>query len=205
VDAAPTIRRMADEPEKEAAADARTRALHASLLSTAVGNQCAFCHAPLTPDQRYCLECGERNGDSRFPATAAAAPQATAAWAPGQRRLRMPANATFIAGVGTLLLALGIGVLIGRSGDNAPAKSGAVQVVTVPSGGAATSTTASTAATATTGGAKHKKFAAKHAKTSTAAVPKAKKKLPPPVVKVGSPGHGAGYQHGKFTGNFFGP
>ena len=29
-------------------------------------------------------------------------------------------------------------------------------------------------------------------------------KLPPPTVTVGQKGSGAGYQHGHFTGNFFG-
>jgi hypothetical protein len=127
------------------------------------------------------------------------------------RRPRLSVNSTLIAGVGTLLLAMGIGVLIGRSGNGNPSskQASAVQLVTVP--GAA----ASAGATSATGPATPAATAAKPTKSvgskaaaspSSAAVVKPQKNAPPPtkVVKVGSPGTGPGYQHGKFTGNFFG-
>jgi hypothetical protein len=187
-----------------------TTEVHASLLSRGAGKQCAVCSAPLAPDQRYCLECGERNGDPRLPIMERGARPmpVEAPAARGYRKLRLSPSGTLIAGIATLLLAMGVGVLIGRGGGDSNGKSGQVQVVTVPSGsGAAAAGTAAAATQAATTSAKHKKTAAKRktaASTTASSLPKNKKKLPPPVVKVGSPGHGAGYQNGKFTGNFFG-
>ena len=54
----------------------------------------------------------------------------------GSRRSSgMSANSTLIAGIGTLLLAMGVGVLIGRSGNGSSAKSSGVQVVDVGGAG----------------------------------------------------------------------
>jgi hypothetical protein len=123
----------------------------------------------------------------------------------------MSANSSLIAGIATLLLAMGVGVLIGRSGDHSSKSSNApVQVVTVPAGGAAgtaaTGTAGSTATqgSSTTSKSKKSNGAKKTASQQTAA--KAHVKLPPPVVKVGSKcTKGAkGCQGGKFTGSFFG-
>jgi hypothetical protein len=123
----------------------------------------------------------------------------------------MSANSSLIAGIATLLIAMGVGVLIGRSGDHS-SKSGntPVQVVTVPAGGAAgTAATGAAGSTGTTGApttskAKKSKGAKTTATQQTAA--KAHVNLPPPVVKVGSKcAKGAkGCQGGKFTGSFFG-
>jgi hypothetical protein len=179
----------------------------APALATTAGDRCTSCGSPLAPDQRYCVQCGQRRGQSSLPIpqTAAAAPvRAT-------RAPRFGVNTALIAGVGTLLLAMGVGVLIGRSShSNDPARAASpVQVVTVGGGGA---NTAATAATAGTNGKSGKglKSTGKSA-TSADAAKAAKKikgtsiKLPKKaVVKVGSPGTGPGYQHGKFTGNFFG-
>jgi hypothetical protein len=118
-------------------------------------------------------------------------------------------NATLIAAIGTLLLAMGVGVLIGRSGNNSSpsAKSPAVQVVTVGgasggASGAAASTPTTPAATPASGGSSTAKPSGQAAgKPAAAAKPPA---APPKVVTVGSPGKGPGYQGGKFTGNFFG-
>jgi len=92
--------------------------------------QCASCGAPLARDQRYCLECGERlvpmssvlSGDPPPGQAPRAATPPTAPFPPGAVP---PASAapernntlTVIAGVGVLLLALGVGVLIGRAGS----------------------------------------------------------------------------------------
>jgi hypothetical protein len=127
-------------------------------------------------------------------------------------RLAVGGNTALIAGVGTLLLAMGVGVLIGHSSRQAePTRAASpVQVVTVAGGGG----TGTTAATATTAkgpkGAKASKTTGKSATSADAAKAAAKIKgtnikLPKKaVVKVGSPGSGPGYQNGKFTGNFFG-
>jgi hypothetical protein len=122
--------------------------------SAGVTEPCRNCGAPLAPDQRYCLECGARRSEmssvlqggpprSQAPAkpTAPAPPRPAAddraAW---QRNTTL----TVIAGVGVLLLAMGVGVLIGRAGGSKPAQS-AAQVITVgaPSTGAAAPAAAS--------------------------------------------------------------
>jgi hypothetical protein len=126
----------------------------------------------------------------------------------------MTANTALIAGIGTLLLAMGIGVYIGsqgRSDTSGSAKAPAAQTVTVISqgsgaagGATGTATTPATGpttgATGTTGSTTAGKKAAATKKATTPAPPK---KATPPVVHVGSPGTGPGYQNGKFTGNFF--
>jgi len=171
-------------------------------LALPTGEQCGACGAQLARDQRYCVECGDRRGKPRLPfmdgrPRQAPAP-APAAPPPPRRRGGASAGTTLVAGVGTLVLALGVGVLIGRSGDNGGghAAAPAVQVVTVAGGGggAAADTTATTATTAS-------KKSAKTAAVRT--LPRSK--LPPPTVRLGQRGSGPGFQHGRFTGNFFGP
>ena len=166
------------------------------------GDDCAQCGARLAADQRYCVECGARRGahrlalmDGRTPA-----PQQPRPAAPRQRG-RAPAGLTLIAGICTLLVAVGVGVLIGRSdgSQSQPVAAAPVQVVTVgaaPAAGAST-TAADTAASTTPAPARTTTTASSPAKTtSTAAAP---------AVTVGSTGHGRGYnKDGKFTGDFFG-
>jgi hypothetical protein len=124
---------------------------------------CAHCGKPLARDQRYCLECGvprsylsgmllERlqgstgrtqteqamvppNGVTRF-----GAPSSAPAWHRGN-------VLTLIAAIGVLLLAMGVGVLIGRSGGSSSAGSAAPQVISVPApttGAAGAATTPTT-------------------------------------------------------------
>jgi hypothetical protein len=206
LDIAPPILRFMPEP-----ADLATAELKPSPIRT--GERCAACGAAMASDQRYCVECGERRGPARVPLLDGLAQRAretpTASRSPG--RPRMSVNSTLIAGVGTLLLAMGIGVLIGRSGNNTSAKSPPVQVVTVAgAGGAASSGAASTApstaaspsATATKSGGATTSSATSTAKSKS--TPKKSTAAPPKVVKVGSAGKGPGYQKGHFTGNFFG-
>ena len=111
-------------------------------LALPTGEQCGSCGAQLARDQRYCVECGDRRGKPRLPfmdGRPRQAPAPAAAAPPPSRRRRAggSAGATLVAGVGTLVLALGVGVLIGRSGDNGGghAAAPAVQVVTVAGGG----------------------------------------------------------------------
>jgi hypothetical protein len=139
---------------------------------------------------------------------------------------------TLVAGVGVLLLAIGLGVLIGRLGHNSTSNQKAsappVQVVTVQGGGGGASTAAAvtTATTATTSAApkapKGLSGKLKAAAESTAPPPKAVQQkatqaagkvlgnsnhLASPTVKVGgSCSNGqAGCSGNHFTGNFFSP
>jgi hypothetical protein len=109
----------------------------------------------MAADQRYCLECGER----RTPTSSvlaggapSAPPRATPPSAPPSPGVNQPpadpgwqrsSTLTVIAGVGVLLLAMGVGILIGRSGDSKSA--GAPQQVvvsTTPGSGSGTTATA---------------------------------------------------------------
>lgn len=192
------------KPTREATpVDPATVEFQPSMVA-AIREQCSACGVAMASDQRYCVECGERRGPPRVPLQdVPAKPPATPDARRPPRRGAMSVNTTLIAGIGTLLLAMGIGVLIGRSGNNSSVKSPPAQIVTVAGAGAATSGTATqpaTSGTATpTTESGNTKVAAKSKSTST------KSSAPPPkVVKVGSPGHGKGYQNGHFTGNFFG-
>jgi hypothetical protein len=175
-------------------------------LITSIHEQCAACGAAMAPDQRYCVECGQRRGPARVPTLdgfAVRSPQGDSPRRPS-RRPRLSPNSTLIAGVGTLLLALGVGVLIGRSGNNSSAKAPPAQIVTIAGGGG----TAGTAATAELPqqSASSVSKGAKSSGAAGASAPKAPAKSAPlKALKVGSPGKGRGYQGGHFTGNFFGP
>lgn len=210
--------------EERGAAVSPAEAPTATLAPVPVGSgqeQCLSCGAPLASDQRYCVECGQRLGRARLPLMDSPLRERTPAPGSARPRSRNAATVTLIAAIGTLLLAMGVGVLIGRSGQgsssNAPS-----QVITVPSaaastapspGASATETPSGTPAEPTTAAKATKGAAAAGAKSSTgntsakapaAQAPKATKAPPPKVVKVGSAGKGPGYQKGHFTGNFFG-
>jgi hypothetical protein len=172
----------------------------------------------MAPDQRYCIACGERRSGGGLRDALPRTQTAVATPAP-QQGPRISANTSLIAGVFTLLLALGVGVLIGRSGDHGSGKAVAPQVVTVSAGaagasgasGATADTSAAKTAAATHASKARKKKAAAKAKVSGASSVDATAKqngvkLPPKVVKVGQKCEkGAkGCQGGKFTGNFFG-
>lgn len=181
----------------------------------------------MAADQRYCLECGLRRGDPRLPfmdavifmdamkGPAVAAPPAPAP----EHRSRMTANASLIAGVATLVLAIGVGVMIGQSGDNGSsvASAPAPQIIKVGGGGEET-TTASASESGSEVGSKNGK--GKKAKapekavdssgTSEAAAevlkPAGDVKLPPPTVQPGGKceSGASGCKGGEFTGEFFG-
>jgi len=129
---------------------------------------CRTCGAPLAADQRYCLQCGTRRAEARLPfldilarqapqdaaAAAAAASTTSKTTSRGARGIfgRMSTNAAAVAGVACLVLALGVGVLIGGiGGDDAPAAS--PQIITVggaaPAAAAAPTTAAPAPTTAT--------------------------------------------------------
>ena len=130
---------------------------------------CRSCGSPLAADQRYCLQCGNRVAEARVPfldilgsqrpAVAAGAPavsERTTRWSFG----RMSTNAAAVAGVACLLLALGVGVLIGNSGNKSATDNATPQIISV--GGAAPAATTTPAPTANT--------------TANTAAPAAKKK-----------------------------
>ncbi|MBS1889277.1 MAG: hypothetical protein JSU06_19030 [Actinobacteria bacterium] len=120
----------------------------ASMAAFGAGNDsCPDCGARMAADQRYCLNCGHRRGDPRLPFMDAVVFMETMnapAGAPGapapppppeQKSSRMNANAALIAGVATLVLAIGVGFLIGRSGHDTPTQAAAPQVIKVEGGG----------------------------------------------------------------------
>jgi hypothetical protein len=185
--------------------DVSTTAVHPSTVA-AIHEGCPVCGAAMAADQRYCVECGERRGAPRVPLVegpAQLANESAGARHPGRRR-SMSVNSTLIAGIGLLLLAMGIGVLIGRSGNNASVRSAPAQIVTVAGAGAAAPSTTATAPASSPSATPTSKSGSTHA----AKTPKSTKKAPttplPKAVKVGTPGHGPGYKNGHFTGNFFG-
>jgi hypothetical protein len=176
----------------------------------------------MAADQRYCLQCGQRRGDPRLPFMDAVVlmdavnrPAQAPPPPPKKTRKGVSPNAALIAGVGTLLLALGIGVLIGRSGHQEVAQTAAApQVIKVGGGEEASAgskgktTTGGNAANAKT--KKQKDAALKEAETHPAAEevlkPAGDVKLAPPTVKPGDKCEkgAAGCEGGEFTGNFFG-
>jgi hypothetical protein len=137
---------------------------------------CASCGAQLADDQRYCLNCGARRGDARVPfmeilggraATAVAGSPRAAAAEPA----RSQRNLTIVASIGCLLLALGVGVLIGHGGRDKGTSSPAPAQVIKVQGGGTTATGAGTTgsgAPATKKASKGKKGAAATAGSSQA-------------------------------------
>ncbi|HEX6696415.1 MAG TPA: hypothetical protein VF080_06450 [Solirubrobacteraceae bacterium] len=126
---------------------ATTQDIHAPTLGTQ-GEPCASCGAPLAGDQRYCLECGARRAQARVafrdilgPGGASPPPPAGApAAAPDDPPAR--SGLTFLVGLLCLLAALGVGVLIGNSGDDKTAAAPPpAQVITVSGAAAAPATT----------------------------------------------------------------
>ncbi len=140
-------------------------------------------------------------------------------------RRRLSAGTTLIAGVATLLLALGIGVEIGRLGNHfdrdarAGQRTGAGRHRRRRSGGAGGRARTARRRTASKHKAARRRPRRRRPRTSprrsaakaTAAAAKvlgsSSSNLPPPTVTVGGacPAGKAGCQNGHFTGNFFGP
>lgn len=133
-------------------------------------------------------------------------------------RSRMTANASLIAGVATLVLAIGVGVMIGQSGDNStPTAAAAPQIIKVGGGGEETATASTAGSDSEVGGKSGKAKKGKAPEkaidssgTSEAAAevlkPAGDVKLPPPTVQQGGDceSGAAGCEGGKFTGEFFG-
>jgi hypothetical protein len=219
-----------DPPTRElAAAPAPTRELPV-VSAAGSGDKCSNCGATLAHDQRYCVHCGERRGQSTLPkAEPVTEVRSTRTRSSAARRTpRLSSGATLVSFVGVLLLAVGLGVLIGHSGKNTPTPKAAAapQVITVQSSGGSGVATAATTATTPASGSTSSANGV-HASKKTVAKEKAalasktvQKKavqaagkvlgngnnLAPPTVKTGGSctSGEAGCQGGKFTGNFFG-
>jgi hypothetical protein len=206
--------------------DAPTRELPTAPL-TASGDRCNNCGAPLAHDQRYCVECGEPRGQSSLPQAkpTAEVQSSRRRSTPAPRPTRVSSGTTLVAGVGVLLLAIGLGVLIGRLGNNNnPSRAAApAQVISVQGGGGTATGAATTAPTTTsaTSSPTTKKTKLKAAAKATAPPPAAVQKkatqaagkvlgngnhLAPPTVTTGGScsNSQAGCSGGKFSGNFFG-
>src|SRR3954452_1421791 len=186
-----------DQPTLSAPPEARDTTELTRSIATPT-DRCPNCGARMAPDQRYCINCGERRSGGGLRDALPKIPVAQVAAAAGSRRFTPSSRTNLIAGIGVLLLALGVGVLIGRSGHSDSGTAATPQVVTVSSGAPAGSTgTASAAATGTAAGAtvvKHAAAKKHHASKapSSAATNSAQKtaakngiKLPPAKVKVG--------------------
>ncbi|HWE60022.1 MAG TPA: hypothetical protein VG228_10040 [Solirubrobacteraceae bacterium] len=146
------------------------------------GDRCANCGAAMAVDQRYCVECGTRRGKPRFAIAGAKSQEssavsgaqvvsATAGWT------RLTAMLAVIA----VLLALGVGVLIGNA-----SQSSIKQPVKVELTGGSLS---SVAATGGSGGSAGKTTSTRGSGSS--------------ATKSCTKGT-AGCKNGKQTGNFFG-
>jgi hypothetical protein len=148
-------------------------------VTVASEQNCRECGAPLAQDQRYCLNCGRRRGDSRLdfhryvsgpagaandagtangraPVPASESPAAVAV--PEQKPQRDYTPLAAAGGIAVLGLMLLVGVLIGR-GDGDQAAAPPPQVVTVPSSGG--EATASNEGAAEKGDAEARKSKAK--------------------------------------------
>lgn len=211
-----TVSTQAIRGADAATADAPTT----ELLTGVVGDRCPNCQSPMAADQRYCLNCGERRGRARVsPDTYAreiVTTTSTAAPPVLPPRSRLSSGTTLVAGVATLLLAMGVGVLIGVNSNNSSGRAPAPQVVTINGGGVSANTASTPTSTPTASSAKAGKpvkpavvhVTAKTAKAATAAAGKVlgnTKNLSNNVNQSvgGSCTGGAGCQGGKFTGNFF--
>jgi hypothetical protein len=215
-----------DAPTRElSAAPPPTRELPA-VPAAGSGDRCSNCGSSLAHDQRYCVQCGERRGQSTFPrsqpSTEVRSTRTRSVRA--ARPPRLSSGATLVSFVGVLLLAVGLGVLIGHLGKNTPAKASTSPPVTIlqqgGGGGAAAATTATNTASTPTATTPHtskkvqaKEKAAAASKTVQKKAVQAASKvlgnsnnLPPPTVKPGGScsNSQAGCQGGHFTGNFFG-
>ena len=184
------------------------------LVAASVSDRCANCQSPLAPDQRYCVNCGERRGKARFSFEALAArPEPAPPPERPRRRPTMSSSVSLILSIATLLLAMGVGVLIGHNNSNnkATPAAAAPQVIKVEGGGGNSGSTNTTASSTKAGSFKAPavKLAPKVVKKVQAAAAKvlgSQQNLSKNVTQQvgGSCSGGSGCQSGKFTGNYFG-
>jgi hypothetical protein len=169
------------------AADAPPSPVTTSMAAFGGNESCPNCGARMAADQRYCLNCGHRRGDPRLPFMDAvvfmesmSAPGGAAGSPPppppaekGGSNNRWNANAALIAGVATLVLAIGVGFLIGRTGhDNSSGgqAEAPIKVIEVGGGGGGGEETASNSTSEEAAGGKEKSGKSKGKSTGKSAI-----------------------------------
>lgn len=178
--------------------------------SSGPAGACPECGAPYRHDQHYCLECGapvtEPPADSA--ATVGFAPLPAEAGSPpssppphllgGSSKPADPhpggSATTVIAAVGVLLLAIGVGVLIGRTGSgNSAPSTGVPQVITLsaPTTGTTSTETTSTSSTSSGSGSHAKDHAKASGSSKEAGGSKEHPASPTVVKKLQEKGHGS--------------
>jgi hypothetical protein len=196
-------------------------------IPAVASERCAQCAAPLAPDQRYCLHCGAARAHVNGPisggrpggpppqtapssqaTTPSGTPQSPPPGVPGVPpgtpsglSAASPANRNntlaLLAGVGVLLLAMGVGVLIGRA-STGTAKVPPAQVISVggtAAGSVAPATTPTTPTTETPAASSAKKAAKAKAAAPSGAGSSINKPAPPTVLKSVSKGQsGSSYE-----------
>ncbi|HEV7938807.1 MAG TPA: hypothetical protein VGP18_12405 [Solirubrobacteraceae bacterium] len=196
-------------------------------IPVVTSERCAQCAAPLAPDQHYCLHCGAprahvkgpisggrpggpspQTASSVQPTSPPGVPQSPPPGTPGLPpgtppgfSAAAPANRNntlaLLAGVGVLLLAMGVGVLIGRASAGT-AKVPPAQVISVGGAAVGSSTPATTATTPpseTPAASSTKKTAKAKASSSSGAGSSINKPAPPTVLKSVSKGQsGSSYE-----------
>jgi hypothetical protein len=199
-------------------------------IPVVTSERCAQCAAPLAPDQRYCLHCGAPRAHVNGPisggrlagsspqavsssqaTTTSGVPQSPPPGTPGVPSGMPPGfsaassanrnnTLALLAGVGVLLLAMGVGVLIGRASAGT-AKVPPAQVISVGGVTAGSSTPATTPTTPTTPASETpaanaaKKAAKAKASSSSGAGSSISKPAPPTVLKSVSKGQsGSSYE-----------
>ena len=127
-----------------------------TAIHGASGDTCGSCGAALNFDQRYCLACGTRRAGTglhfqQILASDSAAASTTGAQSgaasPDAARSSLPA----LASIACLLLALGVGVVIGNAGGGSSSSAATPPVISVGAGGATTDTTGGTTTDTTSG------------------------------------------------------
>jgi len=124
-------------------------------LVATTGEQCPSCGIHVAADQRYCLACGARCGEPRLPIMDAVTfmdsmkqPRDASTPPPQRPQRRVSSNMALFATIGVLLLAMGVGVLIGRSGNHSVASAPQAAPIVINKGsGAEESGAASNAGT----------------------------------------------------------
>lgn len=195
----------------------------APLIAGAPGEACPKCSAAVAADQRYCVGCGERIGEPRLPfmdGRTPAKPSQPSAPAyslapyglpPVVPKNKWSSGIALLSTIGVLLLAMGVGVLIGdKSGGDS--NTAVQQPVIIGAAGVTSATagaTGSTAGTDKSASASSTSDADGNTKSGVDANALAKKngvKLAPPTVDLGAdcPKGSVGCDdQGKFTGDYF--
>ncbi len=154
--------------------------------AAAPSGTCGECGAAHHDDQRYCLSCGgplanpsaatvpfalpygaspePLGGSPSSPPPSSPPPHLLSGSSPHSSAHGDGSAPTVIAGVGVLLLAMGVGILIGRTGDSAPAATGAPQVVTVSAPATGTSSSESESSESTSGSSRKGRSGKHHGK-----------------------------------------